>query len=641
MRTLSSARGFLLAAVVLSAFPISLHAQSSQGGLRGVVKDQQGVIPGVTVTMINDANGVSRDTVTNGVGEYSFPAIEPGTYTVKATVQGYKTFERKAVPVSVQQFVGLDITLEIGALEETITVTGESPLIETTNASTGDVLDTKTLESIPSPGRSVFLMANLTPTVQTSGNAHWNRMQDQVGNSAMSMGGGAVRGNNYLIDGFPVTDLQNRASTNPSLEAVQDVKVQVHTYDAEMGRTGGGVMNMAAKSGSNQFRGSGYLQFRPESMVSQLLIPKLQGQANVPEYWRDGGGGFGGPIVKNKTFFWFAGEKYVDNQPQAASSLVPTVAELTGNFQGVTRNGAQVTIKDPLTGQAFANNIIPASRLNAVGVKLASYLPPADSQIDNGLSNFSMTDQLPNKANQWTTKVDHHFNDKIALSGFFLRQVTHEASTNFNPVNDFVGSSYQLDRVIKTFVVNNTYVLNSSTVLTLRGGYNHFDDNYNLPYAFDAAGLFNNPGLTNQFSDNNRFPTTTITGYKGSGLTNRQANGYYPYGGNGTLSHLMGSHNLKVGGDYRTIGATSLNYGASTGSFTFSGGFSGNALADLLLGYPQGTSNVPLNTNLDGFVRYYSGYLQDDWRVNNKLTINFGVRLERETGMQEKNNLQT
>ena len=110
------------------------------------------------------------------------------------------------------------------------------------------MLDLKTLQAIPTAGRSVFLMANLEPTVQTSGNAHWNRMQDQVGNSAMSMGGGAVRANNYLIDGFPVTDLQNRASTNPSIEAVQDMKVQVHTYDAEMGRTGGGVMNMSAKS---------------------------------------------------------------------------------------------------------------------------------------------------------------------------------------------------------------------------------------------------------------------------------------------------------------------------------------------------------------------------------------------------------
>jgi hypothetical protein len=645
MRIVRSAVWILVAALLSSA---PLVAQSFQGGLRGVVKDAQGVIPGASVTIVNESNNITRETVTNGVGEYSFPALNPGEYTVKATVQGYKTFERKGVRVGTQDFLGLDIQLEVGALAETITVTGESPLIETMNASTGDVLDTKSLESIPTPGRSVFLMANLTPTVQTSGNAHWNRMQDQVGNSAMSMGGGAVRGNNYLVDGFPVTDLQNRASTNPSIEAVEGMKVQVHTYDAEMGRTGGGVMNMTAKSGANSFHGSGYTVFRPERYVSQLLIPKLQGQPNQPEYWRDGGGGGGGPILKNKTFFWFAGEKYVDNQPQASSFLVPTAAELTGDFRGVTRNGQQVTIRDPLTNQPFPNNVIPASRLNPIGLKLASYLPPADTQVDNGASNFGMTDLLPNKANQVTLKLDHHFNEAVAVSGFMLRQETHEASTNYNPVNDFVGASYQLDRVIKTFVVNNTYVMNSSTVLTLRGGYNHFDDNYNLndrsgsPLNFDATSLGWPASLSSQMSDTHRFPSMTITGYKGSGWTNRQANGYYQYGANGTLTRLMRTHNVKIGGDYRIIGVDSLNYGASTGNFTFSGGFSNNALADLLLGYPSSTSSgIPLNAELDGYVRYYSGYLQDDWRVNNRLTLNYGIRLERETGMMEKNNQET
>jgi hypothetical protein len=631
------------ATVVLMCFGVGaltagLGAQSFQGGLRGVVKDPQGVIPGATVTLVNDQNGVSRETVTNGVGEYSFPAIEPALYTVRATVQGFKTFERKGVRIGTQEFLALDIQLEVGGLEETITVTGESPLIDTTNASTGDVLDTKSLESIPTPGRSVFLMANLQPTVQTSGNAHWNRMQDQVGNSAVSMGGGPVRANQFLVDGFPVTDLQNRASTNPTIEAIQDMKVQVHTYDAEMGRTGGGVMNMTAKSGANDFHGSGYTVFRPEKFVQQLLIPKLQGQPNVPEYWRNGGGGGGGPIFKNKTFFWFAGEKYVDNQPQQASFLVPTAAELAGNFNGVTRSGTQVTIKDPLTGLPFPNNQIPANRLNPVGLAIAKALPPADTQVDNGQSNFSMTDLLPNQAFQITTKIDHHFNDAASISGFVLRQVTHEANSNYNPVNKYVGTTYQLDRSINTFVLNNTYVLNSSTVLTLRGGYNKFNDNYNLPQAFDAVALFNNPALTNVMSDTNRFPSTTTTGYKSTGWTSRQANGYYQYGVNGTLSKLQGSHNLKAGGDYRTIGAQSLNYGASTGTYNFTGGFSGNALADMLLGYPQNTSNIPLNTQLDGFVRYASGYAQDDWRVTSKLTINYGVRIEHESGLQEKDN---
>jgi trimeric autotransporter adhesin len=634
---LSSMTSAALAAVLVVLSAAGLAAQSSTGGMRGTVKDAQGVIPGATVAIVNDANGTSRETVTNEAGEYSFPALDPGTYSVKVAVPGFRTFERKGVRVSTQANVGLDITLEVGSLEETITVTADAPLIETTNASTGGVVDQKTLESIPTAGRSVFLMATLEPTVQSTENAHWNRMQDQQGNSGLSMGGGAVRSNNFLVEGFPVTDLQNRASTNPTMEAVGEMKVQVHTYDAEMGRTGGGVMNMTARSGSNQWRGSAYTVIRPESWAQQLLIPSLLKQPNLREQWKNGGGGGGGPIIKNKTFFWVAGEAYTDNQPQQNSFLVPTSAELRGDFSQTTRNGALNVIKDPLTGQPFPGNVIPADRLNAVGAKIASYLPPANTQVDNGSPNFSMTDLLPNKAHQLTTKIDHHFNEKVALNGFYLHQVSHEANSNYNPENKFVGGSYQLDRTIDTFVVNNTYVLNSSTVLTLRGGYNQFDDNYNLPYEFDAAALFNNPTLTNQMSDTNRFPTTAITGYKGTGWTARQANGYYQYGTNGTLSKLAGRHSYKLGGDYRRLGVKSLNYGASTGSYTFTGTYSGNALADLLLGYPQ-SGNIPLNVQLNGFVDYVAGYAQDDWRVNDRLTLNYGVRFEHETGLAEKNN---
>ena len=167
----------LLAATLVCVTATSLFAQSSQGALRGVVKDPQGVIPGATVTLINEGTNTTRETISNGVGEYSFPAVDPAVYSIKAAVQGYKTFERKGVRIGTQQQVAMDLSLELGAIEETITVTADAPLIETSNASTGDVLDTKTLESIPTPGRSVFLMANLQPTVQTSGNAHWNRMQ--------------------------------------------------------------------------------------------------------------------------------------------------------------------------------------------------------------------------------------------------------------------------------------------------------------------------------------------------------------------------------------------------------------------------------------------------------------------------------
>ena len=164
-----SLRAVVVAACFIASIA-SLRAQSFQGGMRGTVRDSGGVIPGVPLTLVNEQNNVPRETVTNEVGEYSFPALDPGSYTIRATLSGFRTFERKGIAVGTQQFVALDILLEVGTLEETITVTGESPLIETTNASTGGVLDTQALQSIPTAGRSVFLMANLEPTVQTSGN---------------------------------------------------------------------------------------------------------------------------------------------------------------------------------------------------------------------------------------------------------------------------------------------------------------------------------------------------------------------------------------------------------------------------------------------------------------------------------------
>jgi hypothetical protein len=642
LRTLARA---LLVAVLLSA---TAGAQSFQGGVRGTVKDAQGVIPGVTVTLVNPATGASRETVTNEVGEYAFPAVDPSTYTLNVDVPGFRTYTNANVRVGTQQFLNLDVQLEVGGLEENITVTGAAPLIDTSSASQGGTLDASDFKELPSEGRSVFLMATLQPTVVASGNAHWNRMQDQSGNSALSMGGGAVRSNNFLIDGFPTTDLQNRSSVNPTMEALQDTRVQIHTYDAEMGRTGGGVMNMAARAGANRFEGSAYTVFRPETLQEQLLVPRLNHETFRPEYWRNGGGAFGGPIARNRTFFWFAGETYVDNQPQASAFSVPSMATRTGDFSALLRNGRPFYLKDPLSTLpcsstsggpgCFAGNIIPASRLNATGLKIASYMPEPDRDVDDGTQNFSRTDILPNDAYQWTLKVNHNLTSTNSMSGFYLRQVTSENSANYNPVYKFVGSQYLLKRANHTVVLNDTWVVNPSTVVTVRGGWNQFEDNNELPEAFDATTLWpDNPALTSQFVDANRFPTTSLTGYRGTGWTNRSNNTYYQYGANGSISTLRGTHSLKAGADYRILGLRSFSYGASTGAYTFDGRFTGNALADMLLGYP-GSGNIAISVPLDGHIRYAAAFLQDDWRVNSRLTLNYGVRLEHETNLQEKAN---
>lgn len=637
-------RLFVLAIVCV----VVVDAQTFQGGVRGTLKDSQGIIPGATVVLSNPSTGFTRETITNTVGEYAFPAIDPSTYTLKVDVPGFRPYINANVRIGTQQFLSVDVVLEVGGLEENITVTGAAPLIDTSSASQASTLDANDFKELPSEGRSVFLMATLTPTVVASANAHWNRMQDQTGNSALSMGGGAVRSNNFLIDGFPTTDLQNRSSVNPTMESLQDTRVQIHTYDSEMGRTGGGVMNMAARAGSNRFEGSAYTVFRPEKLQRQLLIPHLNNEPFRPEYWRNGGGGVGGPIVKNKTFFWFAGETYVDNQPQASAFAVPSLQTRIGDFSNLLRSGRPFYLKDPLSPLAcssttggpgcFAGNIIPADRLNPTGLKIASVMPEPDRNVDDGSQNFSRTDILPNKAYQVTVKVNHNLTSSNAMSGFYLRQVTEENSANYNRVNKFVGSQYLLKRANHTVVLNDTWVASPSMVVTLRGGYNEFADNNELPVPFDASTLWpGNPGLTSQFVDANRFPTTSLTGYRGTGWTNRSNNSYYQYGANGSVSKLKGTHSMKAGADYRILGLRSFSYGASTGSYTFDGRFTGNALADMLLGYP-GSGNIAISTPLDGHIRYAALFAQDDWRVNSRLTLNYGLRLEHETNLEEKDN---
>ncbi len=637
-RPLTVGTRMVLAIVMTGMLSSVAAAQSFQGTVRGVIRDAQGVIPGASVTLINQSTGATRVTTSNGVGAYSFPAVDPTRYTLKVEVPGFRTYENTNVSVGTQAQIDIPVTLEIGALEESVTVTASAPLIETSSASQGTTLSVENFRELPSEGRSVFLMATLEPTVVASGNAHWNRMQDQTGNSALSMGGGAVRSNNFLIDGFPTTDVQNRSSINPSMEALQDSRVQIHTYDAEMGRTGGGVMNMTARSGGNRFAFSGYTVFRPETLQQQLLVPKLNNETFRPEYWRNGGGGVGGPIVQNKTFFWFAGEKYVDHQPESNSYLVPSLAERSGDFSGLTRNGAAKAIIDPLTGLPFPGNIIPADRQNFTGKTILNYMPTPDRNADDGTQNYSYTDLLPSTAYQWTLKVNQNFNNALSMSGFFLRQSTGENSYNLNPEHPFAGTQYFLKRSDDTLVLNGTYVVNDSTVLTVRGGWNQFPDGNKLPVPFDATSLWpGNSALTSAFPDANRFPSTTMTGYASTGWSSRSDNVYYQYGANGTLSKLSGSHSIKGGADYRILGVRSSSFGQSTGLYAFDGRFTGSPVADMLLGYPS-SGSLPISADLDGYINYAAGFFQDDWRVSNRFTLNYGLRIEHETNLQERNN---
>jgi hypothetical protein len=333
----------------------ALHAQQFTGGVRGAVRDANGVIPGVSVTLTNEGTNIARDVVTNDVGQFNFPVVPPGTYTLKAQISGYKHYESRGLNVGTQQFITIDAVLEVGAIEESVTVTGQSPLIDTSTASAGGVLNRETLESLPAPGRNAFLIGVTVPTVMPVGDPQFNRQQDQTNASRVSLGGGGIRANNYLLDGVPISELRGRAVLNPTMEAVEEVKVQLHTYDADMGRTGGGVFNVTARSGTNNFHGSGFYQTRPvwgqsENFFNAAAGVTKQESGLADAYYRLFGGGVGGPIVKNRTFFWTALEGYRSGTTRGQQEIWPTANQRNGDFSRTRSGGAPTVAASPVRG---------------------------------------------------------------------------------------------------------------------------------------------------------------------------------------------------------------------------------------------------------------------------------------------------
>lgn len=357
---------FILA--LIAASPLDSRAQSFQGTLRGLVRDSGGnAMPAVSIALVNEETNSTRNTVTNEAGEYVLDRVDPGKYKVSAWTNGFKKVDHPAVTIETQQQVALDLTLEVGDVAESVTVTDEVSLIETSTPSTGQVLSKQVLNDLPNSGRNPFMLSSIVPNVIPAGNPTFNRQQDQSGSSQISLAGGPVRGNNYLLDGVPITDLQNRAVIIPSIEAVQELKVQVNTYDAEAGRTGGGVFNVTGKSGTNDIHGSLFGFLRPSALQANNFFNNRRGIEKPDAPYKLYGGSVGGPVFlpsfgeggpsfydgRDRTFFWGAFEGYRMQTFLTETFTVPTALERVGNFsQTRGSNGNLISIIDPRTGSS-------------------------------------------------------------------------------------------------------------------------------------------------------------------------------------------------------------------------------------------------------------------------------------------------
>jgi hypothetical protein len=605
--------------------------------------------------LLNEATNVSRSTVTNERGEYVFASLAPATYTLVAELSGFAPYRATDIDLGVNRALVIDVPLSVGGIEETITVTGETPLIETATASVASAIDKAQLEVLPTPGRNVFIMAVTTPNVVHTGDPVFVRQQDQTNASLLSLGGGPLRGNLYTIDGVATTDLRNRSVINPNFEGVDEMKVQVATYDAEMGRTGGGVFNTIHRAGTNDYRGSGLWQNRPSWGRSTLFF-----EDEVPDtsynLW---GGSAGGPIIHDKLFFWASTEGYKNIDTRNQVVILPTAAMANGDFRGTG-----ITIYDPLTfdpatgtRQPFPNNIIPPGRLDPVGLALAQQL------VSVAEGPTSATASLNNTAWQVTGRADWNMSPTWQLSGTYMFYKSEEPANKY--YEDIVGDVVPFDpgagtlfRDVNLVAINLTNIPSDDSVVTFRYGYTRFFDSVSTP-EFDISSLPFSQSFISEFESVGipRFPYVNVLGYGEDTNTGNNAT----HGGwasdniiwksqevSGTYSKFVGSHTMKAGAQFRRIGVDTLLPGY-VAKFNFNGDFTrgpnafnpaagtGDGLASLLLGLPLDTdTNFVKATETDVFVNYFGFFIQDDWRATDRLVFNFGLRIESETGLQEK-----
>jgi hypothetical protein len=555
-----------------------------------------------------------------------------------------------------------DASMQVGGIAESVTVTGETPLIETATASVASAIDKAQLDVLPSPGRNVFIYAITTPNVVHVGDPLFVRKQDQTNSSLLSLAGGPLRGNNYTLDGVSINDMRNRASIIPNNDAIEEMKVQVNTYDAEMGRTGGGVFNALHRSGTNNWGGSGLWQNRPAwGRGTQFFEDEEHGGSGESfsspyNLWSFAGGG---PIIRDKTFFWASYEAYDNTESSNASLIFPTQAQVNGDFSGTGQTIYDPLTYNPATGtrQPFPNNQIPANRIDPTARAMADLL------LGVGQGRVNATAPIKNVAREPTFKIDHQFNDKFQISGAYLYYDSEEAAWPYyngitgGEIQPFDPGSATLFRHVHTLALNATHIPSDDSVLTFRYGYNLFYDTNEVP-GYDISQLGFSQNFVQQFEalGISRFPYVSIEGYDDpSGNNPATAFGSWSTSPitwksqefSGVYSKFVGSHTLKAGAQYRKIGVDTylVDYGAQ---FYFDPEFtrgpnplnpaanSGDAFASFLLGLPNDATNYVNATPTNVFINYYGGFVQDDWRVNSNLVLNLGVRLEHEDGLAEE-----
>jgi Carboxypeptidase regulatory-like domain/TonB dependent receptor len=670
--------GLLTAALITLAALAGASAASAQearGTVTGTIRDASGsVIPGATVTVTNVAMGTTVAIVTNEVGFFQVPYLVPGIYQVSAELSGFKKAVRE-VEVRIADRLEVDLALDMGQTLETVTVTADTPLLETTNASLGNVVDSRRISQLPTPHGDPYSLIGLAAGVTYTGSARLDRPFEPTHIVGYSMDGTRGNRSDLTIDGVPSTATANAgeviASYVPPADIVQEFKVQTATFDAASGNTEGGVTNLVIKSGTNALRGTAYFAKTPKSLFANDFFANAN---NIPlpdfDYNRYGGMA-GGPIVlpgyngRGRTFFMYGFEGIHESRPRNnGTPTVPTEKMRTGDFSELLALGSQYQIYNPFTRRPapngrvqqdpFAGNIIPQHLINPVARAALEYfgLPRTAGNAD-GTGNFqnpSLPEDIKYANN--TIRVDHNLTDKQRMYG---RVSWYDRNSNYNNYFGNLSTGEWFKFISRQVAVDHVYVLTPSTVMNLRYGYNWFvrgTDSNPANHNFDLTSLGFPASYNASIPDGiRRFPRFDITGYQGTGIGGEERpNETHSF--IATVNKTAGAHAFRTGMEFRQYRETSEFFANNqTGQFNFDSTWTrgpldnstfapnqlGQSFASFLLGLPS-SGSVTRAASYDEKSQNWGFYIQDDWRLNGRLTMNLGLRYEYETPLSEVDN---
>lgn len=672
-----------LALALAALWQAPAWAQEARGTIVGSVLDPSGAaIPGASVVVTNMAMGTRVALTTNEAGLYQASFLIPGLYRIEVESPGFRRLVREGIEVRVNDRVEVNLTLEIGAATESITVSGETPLLATSTASMGQVVDSRRVAELPIAHGQPFALVGLAPGVSfNAGAATLNRPFEPTHIAGYAMNGVRTNRSDITIDGVPSTATANEmeviSTYVPPADIVQEFRVQTATFDAQFGNTQGGVINMSIKSGSNALHGAAYYSKWTPALTANDWFNNLQGRPKPSYSYNRWGAHVGGPVWlpklyngKNRTFFLWGYEGIHESRPRnncGTVCAVPTEEQWNGDFSGLlAAGGPAYQIYNPFSGvldgttirrQPFPGNRIPASLITDFARKVRQYYPaqPFSPHTATALGNMNHYNPgllEPITYYTHTIRGDQNISDRQRL---FVRFSFYKRDSNYNNYLGSIATGEYFKFISRQATIDDVYTLSPSMVLNVRYGYNRFvrtSDSNPGNYGFDLTSLGFSPDYQKAVKavQETRFPGINMSGYIGT----NHSDFWRPcdtHSFAATLTRQQGSHSLKTGLELRVYRENQKFYGNDgVGRFNFDATWTratntasapsppmGHSVAALLLGLPTNATITRLASYAEQSPTW-GLFLQDDWKLSSRLTLNLGLRWEYEGPMTERFN---